>query len=195
MKLKEFDEKRTPQEAIKQDCQPYLQSVTDPLRLFRGMAYEGKMSLLRKQIRLNDRKPKAMNDEIHNVINDYFTREFGEPFRNALFVISNSNLASSFGIVYNIFPIGEFTYLWSPKVEDLNYNILNGALETSPGKSKEDLIDELHHQLSKYHYRTHGLNDALDFKHEIMIRCKEYYALPKQYIDHVGAPFFRKMIK
>jgi len=193
MRLIELDQAPKNWQLIKRDCQPYLRSVDDPLMLFRGMDYKDDAGFVRKKARLDDRMPSAMGMTAHNVINDYFTERFGEPFRNSVFCVSNPNLASSFGEVYNVFPIGEFTSLWSPKVEDLNYKMPLWIRDLMKGTDEYmDKVGDLWETLDSYRYRTDDLNSAAAFGHEIMIRCKEYYAIPKA---HIYPAMFKKEMK
>ena len=108
-------------ELIKKDCQPYLQEAqpfTPENSLLRGLG-SSTQTFMKKAIRLDDRKPKDIPLELHNRINDFFDQKYGESFRNAMFCSSDYIQAENYGIVYYIFPIGEFKSLWNPNVEDL----------------------------------------------------------------------------
>lgn len=190
MRLVEFEEKLTPIEYIKRDCQPFLQQADDPLMLYRGMRFSDNQHFIRKKARLDNRQPQAMSDLSHKIINEYFVDEFGFPFRNGVFTVPNKNLASSFGITHNVFPIGEFRYLWSPKVEDLNYKLEDEEIGST--FDPEEYEEELVQTLESYKYRDFGLNDAADFGHEIMIWCLHYYAMPSSHIDHMLPQYFKK---
>jgi hypothetical protein len=191
MRLVEFNEKLTPIEYIKRDCQEFLQQADNPLMLYRGMKFSDNQHFIRKKARLDDRLPSAMGMTLHNLLNDYFTERFGEPFRNGIFCTPNSNLASSFGVVHNIFPIGKFSSLWSPKVEDLNFmfnreefkELMFATTKKDVGAEMDedefmDAIGDLWETI-----RTDDLNNAYGFSHEIMIRCEHYYAMPKSHIE------------
>jgi hypothetical protein len=185
--------------AIKKDCQPYLQSVIDPLMLFRGMTYG--QGFIRKKVRKDDRTPKAASMSRHNLVNDYFIDRFGIPFRNGIFCIPNLNVASGFGEVYVIFPIGKYEALWSPKVADLNYffdddefDDLRAALDSMDTGSDEYMhtVGELWDVMDSQKWIRNRLDDAWAFKNEIMIWCDHYYALPLSYITGLNASYATK---
>ena len=147
-------------------------------------------TVLKKAVRLDDRRPQEMDPLDHDYLNQYFTQEYGAPFRNAIFVSGDFNSAGYFGRVYSIFPIGEFKFLWSPRIDDLNFahhDLLDGlfADRTIP-PTKVQRAQGLIKALRNVDYRTTDLKAAADSGNEIMIRCKEYYALPLEAIDGTG---------
>lgn len=170
---------------IRQNCQPYLtqnRGAINGFPLYRGVKKTNEASVIRREVRLGNRKPKDMPLELHQFINGYFKKHYGAPFRNAMFVTSSVGNASEYGDVYVIFPAGEFQYLWSADYEDL-YSITSefGFEHIPPNMedpiewkkvAKEALVDEV---LSTY--QTDGLEKAIDSSHEIMIRCPYYYGI------------------
>jgi hypothetical protein len=178
-------------EKIKNECQPYLRSVEDPLMLFRGMENSGK--IVRKKVRKDNRIPKAMKKPLHNMINEYFVEHFGHPFRNGVFCATSMNMASGFGSVHVIFPIGEYEALWSPKIEDLNYYMVTDEFKklrqyinfARPGSADYTMMkNQLWSGLDVAKYIHNQLPDARAFNHEVMIWCDEYYAIPMHYITN-----------
>ena len=182
---------------IRQNCQPYLtQNPSAIIRhpLYRGVKQRGNHSagpshIISKEVRLTNRKPSDMPVDLHKFINGYFKKEYGAPFRNAMFANGGYSAAKDYGPVYIIFPIGNFKYLWSQLYEDL-YTIASeyefdeyGYFEKEEGvdmnkEVKQTIIDEV---LSTY--QVDNLIDGIDSEHEIMIRCKGYYGILANAID------------
>lgn len=180
---------------IRQNCQPYLKQNTDAINrypMYRGVKPPGGHSVtgvgdanvIRKEVRLTNRKPSDMPFELHEFINNYFQEEYGAPFRSAMFVIGSSGQAGAYGTVYLIFPAGKFEYLWSPEFEDLfsitgeyGYEFASNTLGREKRikvttEIKQNIADEV---LSTY--QTDGLMEAIDSTHEIMIRTQYYYGI------------------
>lgn len=176
---------------IRRDCQYFLSRVDHPFSLYRGMHGQNS-KFLKKQVRLDDRRPQEMNQNLHTVINNYFTEEFGEPFRNAIFVTGDADGANYFGSNYFIFPIGKFTFLWSARIDDLNFHMhdlldqlyKDHAITIRP--TKEQQAEGLIKQLRQVEYQDDDFQEAIKSGSEIMIRCKEYYAMPADLIDKTG---------
>jgi len=168
---------------IRQNCQPYLTQNRDAINrfpLYRGVKKTNEAKVIRKEVRLDDRKPKDMPLKLHQFINGYFKKHYGAAFRNAMFVTSSVGNASEYGDVYLIFPAGNLQYLWSADYEDL-YSITGEfGFESMHGDwnnerwqdAQELLVDQV---LSTY--QTDGLEKAIDSSHEIMIRCPYYYGI------------------
>jgi len=152
---------------IKQNCQPYLQQNPSaifryplyrgvkPLGGFRSGSGVGDANVIRKEVRLTNRKPSDMTIELHQFINGYFKQEYGAAFRSAMFASGSPDQASDYGTVYIIFPAGNFEYLWSPEYEDLysitgeyGYEYASNALGREASikaktEIKENIIDEV----------------------------------------------------
>ena len=122
--------------------------------------------MFKKGVRLIDRTPAASSDDTHKMLNNRFTELYGEPFRNAMFATGSERKTWTYGLPFQIFPIGEFTFLWSPTVGDLW-----AQLEIVKYQSL-DLVDKLIES-----YQTVDLKSASLSNKEVMIRCKNYYAM------------------
>jgi len=127
-------------------------------------------------VRLDGRQPLDSSHTLHAELNQAFQHQFGEPFRNALFVTNDKNQAINYGEIYIIFPIGEYTYLWSPDIED----IFNKYEEKLKDISDEDFVYDL---LGKSDYYTERLDRAIKSGNEIMMRCGSYYAIRQSSLD------------
>ena len=156
---------------VKRDCQPFLQQIDNNIKqlgLFRGISQRIGMEadvFVHKQVRLDDRAPRDSDNKQHKLWNNWFKKNLGEPFRNAMFATGDEVETFPYGEPYLVFPIGNFTFAWSPHVMDLSLNQL-----TTNAKST-------HERLTAAEYQTDNLQAAILSGHEIMIRCKEYYAL------------------
>ncbi len=182
-------------ESIKRDCQPYLQQNKSPIfrtPMFRGMdAYRiPKDDVIKKQVRLEDRQTTDIPSELSDAMNNWMTKEFGEPFRNALFLSGNENMANNYGRVYLVFPIGDFTFLYHDKFRDI-YSTFSSfrwaygeaakkqALSGSFAASKHFQKKFIKHiaSVNNGNWKQDSIVQAIGSQHEIMIRTKEYYAV------------------
>jgi hypothetical protein len=148
-------------EIIERDCKPFLESGAKRL-LFRGMRNKTK-TMLKVNVR-QDRKPKSMGVEMHNLADKWFDEKFGFKARSAaVFVTGDSSEAHDYGSLYAIFPIGDFKFVWSKKSSDLFVHLF-------------DLASTIQ-KLEELNFKSTDLNDAIASGNEIMIHCKEYYAV------------------
>ena len=185
-------------ELIKRDCQPYLQQNKSPIwltPLFRGMDQtRGQASagddVFKKQVRLDNRQTTDIPEAISDAMNNWMTTEFGEPFRNALFVSGNENMANNYGRIYLVFPIGNFTFLYHDKFKDIystfsSFRWTYGEKEERMVRAKamatrEDFQKKFIEHIASVNngnWKQDNLEQAINSKNEIMIRTKEYYAV------------------
>ena len=167
---------------IKHNCQPYLQAINYNVfahPLFRGIKHENE-TVIKKSVRLDDRHPQDFDTDIHNLLNNYFTRTFGAAYRNAMFAAGSSFVSESFGDLYLVFPIGQFTFLWSQNVVDLQvehgtrFDDIISNLKSGDDQYEWDSIEKY---LDALEYQDTDLQKAIKSNNEIAFRCKEYYGL------------------
>jgi len=161
---------------IQANCQPYFNEVgfdTAMTGLYRGMHISEPYIL--KSTRLKNREPLGMDPDTKNDVNDYFSDNFGAPFRDAVFCTGDKIIADNFGHPFVIFPKGNFKYFWSPDVFDLNTTISRFYFN-SEGQVNPQVIPELIPGIITS-YTTQDLDSAIKSKNEIMIRCNKYYAI------------------
>lgn len=170
-------------EQIKQHCQPYLQAIKGSPHshpLFRGVKYENE-TVIRKEVRLTGRRPQDVEDDIHDLLNDYFDTKFGEPYRNAMFAAGTPGVAASFGDLYLVFPAGPFTFIWSTEVTDFQSDGHAGRLEDIISNLETGIDqyewDSIEKYLDALEYQNDELLKAINSQNEIMFRCKEYYGI------------------
>ena len=120
---------------IYQNCQQYLQEVGNkPYKyaMYRGISGIASSAIPglaghdfdestfgKKDVRLNDRKPLDTGEQEHAQVNAALKELYGHPYRNGLFVSGNYNVASGYGDLYCVFPIGKYEYIWHDTIDDL----------------------------------------------------------------------------
>jgi len=171
---------------IKQDCQPWLKQINYDISTFpiyRGLGTVEK-PVLKKKVRLLKRRPTDTSEGAHELLNKSFTTLFGEPFRNAMFASGDFTVTNDYGNLYMVFPIGEFTFIWSSDVKDIFSEHENQLDRIAAGYDPEDgtmPIDDIEGTMLEYvnnlGYHTTDLKNAIASGSEIMIRCESYYAL------------------
>lgn len=66
-----------------------------------------------------DRMPRDTTSIGHKIADYYFSIKFGIPARSqSLFVTGNAYAASEYGQVCAVFPVGDYSFIWSPKIYD-----------------------------------------------------------------------------
>ena len=167
---------------IQSECKPYLEAIEYNVleyRLYRGMQGTN-APYMSGRVRLTGRKPQATGTHVHDAVNEYFTENFGAPFRNALFTSSNPNFAADYGNLFIVFPTGKFKFIWSPNIEDL-YNhewALDEALDDD--KADDDMPSDgnfFRATMDNYEYQNTDFIGAMESNQEIMIRTPVYYGI------------------
>ena len=102
---------------LKRDCKPFLDQLHDRF-LYRGT---GKPVIdIRKYKPRKNRRPRDISILVHTIFDKLFKEKFGWKARSeGVFTTGDQVLASRYGKDTLFFPIGQFKYLWSPKVDDL----------------------------------------------------------------------------
>jgi len=196
------EEKKFPNllDILKKDCKPFLEEAKGNGLLFRGVNDLGTpkkvsipwvidgmepgepINLYKKAVR-NDRQPKDSSVLAHNIVNEWFKDEFGYPARSeTIFCIGmigkygdeSAGIVRKYGTPRVVFPIGKFEYVWATDVHDLFQQL--HAMQT-PNISEEELRKKIHRFLDHADYSHRYLKNALNQGNEIMVRCKNYYAI------------------
>ena len=174
---------------IKQNCQPFLQQSKGN-HLFRGVKARTYEQFIDKDVRLTDRMPKDSSSRLHHKYNEYFTTEFGEPFRNAIFCSGKSSEASEYGRVFSIFPVGDFSFIWSKTVPDLfgrwqDYEPLrhNDMSHEEYLERREDEEDRFFKKEIYNKYTNKNLATGIRSGNEIMVRCGNYYGINQAFLE------------
>jgi len=163
---------------IKKDCKLYLTILrkTDKM-LYRGTLKDvpsdaensNDVYYFKKKPRI-DRKSTDMPPLTHKRLDELFYEKFGwKPRSEGVFVTSDWGTAAFYGKAFLFFPIGNFKYVWSPKVPDLWIWIrshLSQRKDMSERPDLEGIIDT---------YIDKNLQKCIELEYEVAIKCKEYY--------------------
>lgn len=168
------DEPNKTLEEIIAECQPFFKEsggrlvyrgINKPRNPFTVTSGAGEHDAYRMDVR-TDRKPLHTDELTHWNIDAIFKKQFGIAARSeGLFVTGSNQVASLYGPTYIVIPRGEFKYLWSPITADMY------GVQFKPEDDVEQMVRDMD-------YKMTDLQDAINSRHEIMIFCKDYYALP-----------------
>ncbi len=184
MRINEIADMRDPDvkeitEILLQDCQPFLNEIDGQIEkhsLYRGMQGVWNEDFGKKEVRQHDRETLNTPQHIHDTMNFYFNERFGHPFRNGVFTTGEKASAGSYGPAYAIFPIGNFEYLWNPKVDDMYNLLILRNFEEIPKLLKKLEPD----------FKQTNLKEATTKNLEIMIWCEEYYYMSDEIRNKIG---------
>lgn len=114
--------------SLKKECKPILDFYKKnnwKKLLFRGIP-DYSEEIEKRKVRKN-RQPFDTDEEIHEILNEYFIKKFNLPLRSiSLFCSGNWDMADAYGDVFIIFPTGKFDCYWSEKIQDLWKELTNG---------------------------------------------------------------------
>ena len=132
-------------------------------------------SLVVKVKNPKNREPVDTDHNVSSTADKWFEKKFGIKYRsNSLFVTGNLGTAEEYGETVAIFPIGEFSFCWSPKVSDFTYSLIKGS-ELTDGF---DELEEVTRHMDLADYTSTNLIAAIDSGNEIMIHCPAgFYAV------------------
>lgn len=175
-------------EDILEECAPFIRESRGRF-IYRGIfkprgeiqirTPEGRISAYRMDVR-QDRRPADSDLVVHQSADSFMKREFNIAGRSqTVFVSGSEQMASGYGKPFIILPRGDFKFLWSP---------IAGDMAVKFEVDEEYTISEIEDKLRDMKYQTTDLPKAIASTHEIMIECKDYYAIP----DSAGV---RDMIK
>lgn len=175
---------------IARDCKPFLREINFPnndnLWLYRGMSGMSDDRRMDPVAVRTDRKPVDTPLGAHNIVGQWMMKKFGwDPRSAGVFGVGSYYTSTYYGTVYAIFPKGDFRYIWSPVVDDLTAKI-GVAIGIVP-KSEEETRDYLALKPkilkvlnSGQWQQDTGLLECLRNypAHEVVVKCKDYYAIP-----------------
>ena len=182
--------------AIYTYCMPFVKeysriSLDKNITTAPPMLYSGRKkndAIFKGTVRKN-RIPLSTPEHMHNFVDDIFYELFKVRSRsNAIFCINDYLVAKGYGyIAYAIFPIGNYTIVWSPKYADLYQDILEGGGYdfVGEGKYESDYIGnyidqtsigiDIDYRLRKKFDKDHNVSDYQD--------VNEYEFEKERYID------------
>lgn len=183
MRLVEIEENLDPKELrefIEKNCQPFLEQISNDIfhyRMYRGThsisyAETSRIVSVRK-----DRRPSATYPEDNiKLITSFKNNGLVANRDNSIFCSGASVVAGAYGNVFCAFPIGSFSFTWSPEIDDLYEYIVNhGRL----------LKDGSYDEFVKANYIDHDLKKAIESKNEIMIACDKVLLINNRKMEEV----------
>ena len=181
---------------IKRDCSKYFTELY-PCFLYRGM--EAFNAIVGYGIPRLDRKPKDTHQVVHEMADEWFLKKFGWRARSQGLFVSTKEYVGLYGDKYIIFPVGDYKYVFSPKVHDLMNDLDDAVGEHTqvPGNPKQRvealypeqypaLKESIFKTLDEAEYTNTGLKEFIVGKgsdrfavsrtdREVMFNCKGYY--------------------
>ena len=164
---------------LKDECGPWFAAAGDAFA-YRGIKKESVESAQFyevdgvnfgvKKVR-QDRKPRDMKGQLHSYIDHWFDDKFGlRPRSKGMFCYGESGKDETqhYGLQYVVVPIGDFKFVWSDEVKDLQIVLDDMVFD-------RDYKDQLEEFLESSEYTTRNLKTALSSESEIMIICDSYY--------------------
>lgn len=176
-------------EMINRKCKPFLKA-SGGNHIYRGMKDVGNFFIGEYP---KNRQPKDIMPE-HSLFFDKLLTQngFSALRSNSIFVAGDELYAESYGTVYLIFPIGNFSFTWSNIINDLytslyedNYEVLISA--KVPRAKAVNLVDNenakgILKEFIKLYSNT-DLKTAIDSYNEIMITGGKYIAVKADFFN------------
>lgn len=180
------------EDLLHKECPGLMQRLGNNGLLYRGAGNIGEhvglfqcgndqFDVYRNKVR-KDRVPLSMPKDLSRVVDDWMEKKFDFRARSrGIFCFGEGGRASahSYGSKNCVmFPVGSFSYLWSPQVDDLYEAIdelmsggkLNLLYRREDGSPDPDTIGDW---LDSKKYTMNGLRDAVKTNCEIMVDCDE----------------------
>ena len=152
---------------LKKDCAPFIRELKGAnWYVFTGI--DKKIdSIISREFTREVRKPIGdLDEKIRDKINLELKSKFGfDRATNVKFGTGNYVTASDYGYGYIMFPIGNFQYIWSPKIKNLN---VWGRTHDRDDKTIQEAVNS---------YTNKNLKKAIKSGNEITIHCKSYYII------------------
>jgi hypothetical protein len=146
-----------------------------------------------------ERQPLDTPETVHKVMDEIFYKKFKVKARSqSIFCTGSEGIASAYGNPFLIFPIGKFTFLWSPQTKDMYDRIrrmgdeVNVRLDRGARPSEEDLEKAINFMEQVANgYIKRDLQKAIASGHEIMVQCREYFAVDMGSYEEYFTLFFK----
>lgn len=172
------------------DCEPWLDATNGEI-VYRGIKkYPEHLYGFVKPVRGN-RDPLDTPSDRHDILNTLIKQAGGIANRsNSMFVTSSPGVASHYGRVFAVFPIGNFNYTWSPIWadwhNDLTWSAINSLLKKPNDITHTDAYVDVVTKIKKLVQNpdnvdlkslkegirvNEGLAEAIAESQEIMIQC------------------------
>jgi hypothetical protein len=106
---------------IRKNCGPYLKQLRNsPDFLWRGR-YNAPTEVMTEIVPIKNREPKDTPVDVHNMLDDIFMDKWKWRARSdsVVFCYGSKSQVKSYGSPNLVFPIGNFSFLWHPTIDDL----------------------------------------------------------------------------
>jgi hypothetical protein len=108
--------------ALQKNCKPFideLKKTNQNKLLYRGSKKTSTKNII-SVIPRQDRTPMDMPSEVHEYLDELFYAKFGwYPRSNGVFVTSSKSTTERYGKSFLFFPIGKYSFIYNPHIEDL----------------------------------------------------------------------------
>jgi len=166
---------------ITKDCKPFIKELKGAHNLLLRGSRKSNPGIIKVKPR-QDRRPMSTLPKVHDMLDGFFKAKFGwKPRSTGVFCSGSLNTALFYGPVNSVWPIGNFKFLWSPKVSDL-FSHLTDQVNTTEHDGWSYWLDNPDGLKAIVDtYTDKNLPKAIDGtatdmqSFEIMIGCKEYY--------------------
>lgn len=177
--------------SLKLDCQPFLKINEQAIKrkdfIWRGFARAESANFFSKYPR-TDRKPLTTNKKVHQIFDSFFEKEFDFKYRTSgVFATRSRPEASgySYAGIYAIFPVMDYTLLSSHEVQDLyavhvsseTNDVMAKIYDSKEYEVTPEDVEQFYKELKGFNYFETQKIDDIGPAHEIMIKCKKYYAI------------------
>ena len=165
---------------IGEKCKPFIKEFGN-MRFYRGTDDAPRPPIMYKILKpRTDRRPLSTPKDIHKYMDDYFNKKFGwRPRSNGMFTATVDSV-SGYGNTSIFFPIGNYKYIYNPRVHD-TIDIITSMenIQTYLNGKKEE--DEYGYQMGEYmmkeleKYKSNGLKRYEDTANiEVIWKCDSY---------------------
>lgn len=204
---------------LKRDCVKWLDE-TNGKKVYRGMRTSAKVS--KNQVNKH-RSPRETGRFVHDLLVKGFRQAgFSANRDNSIFCTGGYGEALDYGSVHVIFPIGDYSYTWSPAINDLymlqgigtlfrdfsadELDVLRRLRQEPKYQSNDDDLQRAYEVAKrldmnklvkeiKFNYKDTDLLDAIKSENEIMIDCNEFYAIELWYYKEMTTNLYVARIK
>ncbi len=190
--------KETLSDYVKTYCKPYLAANPDHVStpLFRGVKYGGNEAMVVPVDQ--NRPPKHSSVYIQDGFDEALKERGFKSLRgNSIFCTGDEDEAEGYGDVYRVYPIGAFTFTWSPEVKDLisysniiyrtfglkdangnPFTSLNRDANAAQAQEAGGIVGDFGKIVDSLDYRDTDLVAAIRSKNEITISCQKVLMVP-----------------
>lgn len=217
MRFKEYiNEALTPQKweelktVLERDCMPYIKETKGCQSLLRRGSKD-MFLFYGKKTQRQDRKPRMVDQDIHQMMDDWTKKNWGFRARStSTFATNREHNARMYGSPFFMFPIGNFKYAWNDNVTEL-YKVYDGwnfywhETFNHTNDNSTSVYDEIDEEQAKeitfnervvpilQDYKTRDLNKLLRQRGdkqgfaECIVNCKSYYLVNPEWMETLYA--------